>query len=172
MAITTEIFRSYWAPRDVMRRLLAAGQREDRAIAYLMGACALIFVAQWPRLQREAMLDPDGPPLEALISAALFGWIFIVPLFAYGVAALSHIIAGLLGGRGAWWGARIALFWSLLAISPLMLLNGLVEGFIGEGLQLQVTWLLTTLAFFWIWGISLVEAERSPSSGSGAEREA
>lgn len=162
MAISTEIFRTYRAPRDVMRRLLAAGQREDRAIAYLMGACVIIFVAQWPRLQREAMLNPEGPPLEAQISGALMGWVFIAPLMFYGIAALSHIIAKLFGGRGTWWGARMALFWTLLVISPLMLLNGLIAGFIGPGLQLNVTGWLTILAFCAIWGISLVESERSP----------
>jgi len=165
MAITTEIFRTYLAPRTAIRRLLAAGQREDRAIAYLMAACVIIFVAQWPRLQREAMLNPEGPPLEALISGTLLAWVFLMPLLAYGIAALSHLLARLLGGRGTWWGARTALFWSMLVISPLMLLTGLVAGFVGEGLQLAITEGVTMLAFCWIWGISLFEAERAPGSG-------
>ena len=162
MAISAEILRTYRAPREVMRRLLAAGQREDRAIAYLMAACAIIFVAQWPRLRRAAMENPEGPPFEAQMSGALLGWIFIAPLLFYGIAALSHLVARLFGGQGTWWGARIALFWTLLAVSPLMLLNGLVAGFVGEGMQLNITGALTVLAFCTIWGISLVEAERAP----------
>lgn len=164
MAITTEIFRTYRAPRATMRRLLEGGQREDRAIAYLMAACVVTFVGQWPRLQREATLNPEGPPLEALISGALMGWVFVVPLMAYGVAAVSHLLARLFGGQGTWWGARVALFWSMLAISPMMLLTGLVAGFVGEGPQLGVTGLATVLAFCAIWVISLVEAERAPRS--------
>lgn len=165
MAITTEILRTYRAPREVMRNLLADGPREDRAIAYLMGACFVIFVAQWPRLQREALANPEGPPLDALLAAALFGWLFLAPLIFYGLAALSHVVARLLGGQGTWWRSRMALFWTLLAISPLMLLNGLVAGFVGEGLELQITGGVTLLAFAAIWGISLSEAEKSPKAG-------
>lgn len=164
MAITTEILRTYRAPRLVIRRLLAEGPREDRAIAYLTGACLVIFIGQWPRLQREALANPEGPPLDALIAAALFGWLFVAPLIFYGIAAVSHLIARAFGGRGSWWGARIALFWTLLAVSPLMLLNGLVAGFVGDGLELQITGGVTLLAFALIWGISLAEAEKGPAA--------
>jgi hypothetical protein len=49
------------------------GRREDRALAMLIAACLVIFVAQWPRLSREAYLAPDGgPPLEAVHGDHLF----------------------------------------------------------------------------------------------------
>lgn len=166
MALTTEIVRTYRSPRTVIRRLLAGGQREDRAIAWVMGACLIIFVGQWPRLQREALMDPEGAPLDARIGAALFAWLFLAPLILYGLAALSHIVARLVGGRGTWWGARAALFWSLLATSPLFLLQGLVAGFLGEGPELTIASAATTLAFFWIWGVSLREAERPQQGGA------
>lgn len=160
MALTRDIARSYRAPRAVMRRLLDAGQREDRAIAFLMGACFVIFVAQWPRLRRDAMLTPDAPPFDAQVGGALFAWLFLAPLMFYGIAALSHIVARLLGGRGSWYGARLALFWTLLAVSPLMLLQGMVAGLLGPGVELQITGAGVALAFVAIWGISLAEAER------------
>ena len=160
MAITRDIARSYRAPRAVMRRLLDAGQREDRAIAYLMGACFVIFIGQWPRLRREAVLNPDGPPFDAQVGGALFAWLFLAPLMFYGIAALSHLAARLLGGRGTWFGARLALFWTLLAVSPLLLLYGMVAGLVGEGIELQITGAGVALAFALIWGISLSEAER------------
>ena len=47
--------------------------------------------------------------------------------FLYLVAGLSHLIARLVGGRGDWYRARMALFWSLLASTPLILLNDLIE---------------------------------------------
>src|SRR6056297_2821412 len=122
-----------------MRRQLDGERREERALVYLLGACLVIFMAQWPRLQREAVLNPDAPPLDAQIGGALFAWMFLMPLVFYLVAALSHIVARLLGGRGTWYRARLALFWTLLAVSPLMMLYGLVAGLVGEGPELQVT---------------------------------
>jgi hypothetical protein len=160
LALSTEIVRTYRSPRVVIRRLLDAGPREDRAIAWLMGACLIIFVGQWPRLQRTATLDPEAPPLDAQIAGALFGWLFVMPLVFYGIAALSHLVARAFGGRGTWWGARVALFWTLLATAPLMLLQGLVAGLIGPGVELQIVGAATALAFLAIWGVSLREAER------------
>jgi hypothetical protein len=160
LAISTEIVRTYRSPRAVIRSLLDAGPREDRGIAWVMGACLIIFIGQWPRLQREAMLDPEGAPLDARIGAALFAWLFIAPLLLYGIAALSHIVARLFGGKGTWWGARAALFWTLLATSPLFLLQGMAAGFFGEGPELTIASSVTALAFLSIWGISLREAER------------
>ena len=116
--------------REVLRRKLAGGAREDRALATLFGACLLIFVAQWPGLSRAAHLEPEIP-LDARLGGALMAWLFIAPLAAYVIAAVSHAVARLLGGRGSWFGARLALFWALLAASPLWLLNGLVAGLIG-----------------------------------------
>ena len=163
MAVSSDILRTYHAPRRVVREKLANGEREDRALATLIGACVLIFVAQWPLLSRQAYLDPSVP-LDARMGGALMGWLFIVPLAAYVIAAASHLLARLLGGRGTWFGARLALFWALLAASPLWLLNGLVAGFIGPGAALNLVGLLAVAAFLLFWGAGLWEAER----GEGA----
>lgn len=159
MSVSSDILRSYRSPREVIRRKLAGGPREDRALATLMGACALIFVAQWPDLSRQAHLDPEVP-LDARMGAALLAWLFIAPLAAYVIAAASHVIARLLGGRGTWFGARLALFWALLAASPLWLLNGLVAGFVGPGPALSLVGLAAIAAFGVFWGAGLWEAER------------
>lgn len=164
MAVTTEILRTYRAPRAVLRGLLALGQREDRAVAYLLAACGLIFIGQLPRLSREAFLDPEGPSFEARTMGALFAWLIVAPLLAYALAALSHLVARLLGGRGTWYGARLALFWSLLAVAPLMLLHGLVAGFIGPGVELSLVGGAVALAFCALWVISLGEAEQPEPS--------
>lgn len=160
MAITTEILRSYRAPRAVMRSILEAGPREDRAIAWLMSACAILFVAQWPRLAREAHLGDT--PLDALVGGAFLALLFLLPLLLYGIAALSHLIARLLGGRGTFYGTRAALFWTLLAVSPLMLLRGLVSGLIGSGPALVASDAIVAAGFFAIWAGTLYEAERHP----------
>lgn len=159
MPVSTDIVRTYRRPRQVIREKLAQGPREDRALATLMGACLLVFVAQWPVLSRAAYLDP-GVPLQARLAGALMAWLFIVPVAAYVLAAASHLAARLAGGRGTWFGARLALFWALLAASPLWLLNGLVGGFIGPGPALTLVGLVAVGAFVLFWGAGLYEAER------------
>jgi hypothetical protein len=158
MPVTTDIVRTYRAPREVLRGKLAGGPREDRALATLLGACVLIFVAQWPVAAREAWIDP-AVPLDARLGGALLAWVFIVPLASYVIAAATHVLARLFGGRGTWFGARLALFWALLAASPLWLLNGLVAGLVGPGPALSLTGLAAFAAFLVFWGAGLWEAE-------------
>ena len=164
MAVTTDIMRTWRGPRAVMRDHLAMGPREDRAVAYLMAACILIFVAQWPRLSRQAAgfdaapgTDPRG--LLELMTYELFAWLMIWPLALYGLAALSHLAAKVFGGKGTFYAARLALFWSLLATTPALLLYGLVAGFLGPGPQTQVVGAIWVAAFLYIWIQSLREAE-------------
>lgn len=163
MAVTGDIAAMYRRPRAVVRRLLAMGEREDRALIWLIVACGLIFVAQWPRLSREAHLNPDVP-LQALLGGALMGWLFLAPLILYAVAAASRIVAGLIGGQGTWYTARLALFWSLLAAVPLWLLTGMVAGFIGPGPALRLTGGVALGVFLLFWGLSLVETEKADRS--------
>lgn len=161
MPVTTDITATYRGPGRVMRRLLDMGQREDRALAFLMSFCVVVFFAQLPRLSREAHLT--GQELNMLLGGTLMAWIIIAPLLLYCIAALSHVIARVLGGKGGWYGARLALFWSLLASTPLLLLHGLVAGFIGPGPGLQAIGFLWLVVFGWFWFSSLRQAERPPS---------
>ncbi|NUB43816.1 YIP1 family protein [Fertoebacter nigrum] len=158
MPVTADILESYRRPRAVIARKLAAGLREDRALATLMGACGLIFVAQWPGLARAAHLEPSVP-LDARIGGALMGVIFLLPPLCYLVAAGSHLVARALGGKGSFFGARLALFQALLAVTPLMLLQGLVGGFIGPGPAFLAIGLVVLAAFGWIWVQMLIGAE-------------
>lgn len=159
MPVTLDILRAWRDPRGVLRDRLAAAPREDRAFAVLMGACFLIFVAQWPGLRREAFLNPDVP-FEARLGGAMMGVLFLLPLILYALATLSHLVARLFGGKGSWYGARLALFWALLAVTPLMLLQGLVAGFLGQGVQAGVVGAAVGIGFVYLWVNMLVEAER------------
>lgn len=158
MAVTRNITATYRNPGKVLRGLLALGPREDRALAYLMAGCLIVFIAQMPRLAREAHIN--GEELNMLMGASLMAWVFIAPLMLYCLAGLSHLVARLFRGQGSHYGARLALFWALLASSPLMLLNGLVAGFIGPGLELQSVGLAWFLIFMWFWIGGLIAAER------------
>lgn len=159
MAVTADIGATYKGPGRVMERLLAMGQREDRAIAILMAGCAVMFISQMPALSRRAHLE--GQELNQLLGGALMGWLFIAPLALYLIAALSHLIARAVGGQGSWYGARLALFWALLAAAPLVLLYGLVAGFIGPGIELQLTGAVWCAVFMWFWIAGLIQAERA-----------
>lgn len=159
MPISRDIARSYLRPRAVVAEKLAAGQREDRVLAYLMGACVLLFVAQWPVLARDAHLVVDGPPLDARLGGALMGWLMIAPLFFYAFAGIVHLLARIFRGKGTWYTARLGLFWTLLAIAPLMLLNGLVTGFFGAGPEQSIVGVAVVAGFFWIWINALIVTE-------------
>lgn len=164
MPVTKDIVRTWRRPRVVMRELLAQGKREDRAIAYLMIACFLIFVAQWPRLSRTAAgfdlaAGADVPALDRLMAYEFLAWVMIWPLFLYILAGLTHLVAKLLGGKGDWYGARIALFWSMLSTIPLLLLHGLMAGFVGPGPQTDLVGAVWVAVFGFIWFQSLREAE-------------
>lgn len=157
MPVTTDIVQTYRGPRRVFARLLGMGQREDRALIILMGGCIVAFISRWPALARQAHIE--GVELNMLLGGTLMAWIFIAPLVLYGIAALTHILAKALRGRGDWYGARLALFWALLASSPLMLLNGLVAGFIGPGIEMTLVGALWFVVFMWFWLSCLIEAE-------------
>ena len=158
MGLAVDIITSWRHPRQVMARHMSRDEREDRAFMYLILACVLIYVSRWPGLARLAQTDPSTP-LEMRLGGALFAWIFIVPLALYLIAALSRLISGVFGGRGSWYSARLALFWSLLAATPLWLLNGLVEGYALPELIENGVGAIALAAFAVIWLSSLIEAE-------------
>jgi len=158
MAVTTNISATYRGPGRVMRRLLAMGQREDRALAYVMGGCAVMFIGQWPNLQRVAIETEQD--LHMLLGGALMGWIFIAPLALYALAGITHLLAKIVGGKGTFYGARLALFWSILAASPLFLLVGLVAGLIGPGVELICVTAIWAGCLLWFWVRGLMIAEQ------------
>lgn len=160
MSVTRDIVASYRDPRGVIRRRTAGPPREDRALVTVMLACGLIFVAQWPRLVREATLSGEVP-LEALLGGALLGWLFVAPLVLYALAGLAHLLARLMGGRGRGFDARMALFWALLAATPLWLLQGLTAGFVGPGAALAVVGAVALTVFLVFWGVMMHEVERT-----------
>lgn len=135
MSLSADILRSYRAPRRVLRRHLAAGRREDRALLFLVLACLLIFVAQWPAMSHAAQIDPTVP-LQARIGGAIMGVLFVLPLLSYALAFLIWLVVRLFGPISAY-GARLAFFWAMLAVSPLMLAQAaLLSALGGEAAQL------------------------------------
>lgn len=146
MSISADILRSYRAPRAVVRRQLATGPREDRALVFLILACLLFFVAQWPALSRAAQIDPSVP-FEARVGGALTGVLFVLPLLSYGLASLLWLGLRPLGPITAF-GARLALFWAMLAVSPLVLAHSALTAAVGApGTATRLFGLLVLAAF-------------------------
>ena len=159
MSVTWDILRTYRAPREVIRRRAGGAPSEARALVVLLAGCFLMFVAQLPAVSRAAFEAPDIP-FEARMGGALVGWVFLMPLVLYLIAALSHMVAKLFGGAGSWYGARVALFWALLAATPLWLLAGLLQGFFGRGTEFEIVGALAVVVFLVFWVVGLIEVER------------
>mgnify|MGYP001795058669 CR=1 FL=1 len=156
MPVTTDIVASYRGPRRVMRRILELGTNEGRALAVLMAGCAVFFIADWPKLDRDAPIA--GDERQPILGGSLMGWIFIAPLIFYVFAWLSQLVIRLFGGNATGFSARMALFWAFLAASPLKLFHGLVAGFIGPGPVLNGVGALWLLVFLWFWVSNMREA--------------
>ncbi|OZA01629.1 MAG: hypothetical protein B7Y02_17450 [Rhodobacterales bacterium 17-64-5] len=158
MTVTTDLLASWRSPRQGLRRHLARGVSEPFAFTLLLVFLILTFIGQWPVAAREAYLAGD-PSTAPRILARAFAVLATIPLW-YLLAALSRLVARALGGKGSWYAARIALFWALATVSPLMLLQGLVAGMVGPGPALTLVTTLSGAAFLWLWLTMLHEAER------------
>lgn len=148
MGVVPDIARGWRDPAGLAQAKLGKG--EGAALAALMGACGLLFIAQWPRLAREAHLAPDVP-LEARLGAALLGILFVLPLVFYALAGLSQLVSRAFGLAISGYAARVALFWALLCLSPLLLLHGLAMGFLGQGAAVSLLGLVVLIGFFYLW---------------------
>ena len=158
MSVTTELVSTWKSPRAALRRHLARGVSEPFAFSLLLVFLIMAFIAQWPIAAREAFVA-DEPSAAPRILARAFAVLATIPLW-YGLAALSRIVARAMGGQGSWYGARIALFWALATIGPLMLLQGMVAGMVGAGPGLWLVNAIVGIGFLWLWLTMLHEAER------------
>lgn len=161
MSVTQGIVASWRRPRTVMRGVLARGHTEAFAFSLLVTFLVLAFVAQWPQAARQAHLD--DVPLPPLLLGRALGLLVFIPL-AYALAALGHLAARVFGGQGGWLGARLALFWALVATSPLVLLVGLTVGMLGDGVQAAALGLVVFAAFLFQWINALIAAESRPGA--------
>lgn len=159
MPVTTDMVAMWRRPAAVMRRHLAAGRREDRALAFLMGGCLLVFVAQLPRLSRVAY--QTGAEFAQLASYELLAWMMLWPLAFYGLAALGWVVARATGSQLSAYDGRLALFWAHLAATPAALLYGLLAGFNGftTGTHVVGAAWIAALLTFWIIGLRVAGQE-------------
>lgn len=148
MSLIGDIIISYHRPQVVFARFVANGAREDRALGFLAGGCVISFIAQWPRLVRQSFIE--GQALDMLIGGALYAWIFLAPLMFYILAGLVQFIGYLMGSKRSGAQTRTAIFWAFLATAPLLLVVGVIGGFIGaSGMKTfaEVIWLVSFVWF-------------------------
>ena len=85
-------------------------------------ACGLIFLAQLPRLARESWSDPTVG-LDARLAGAFFAWMVAMPLVLYAIALLVQVVLRLVRWPATGYACRAALFWALLASTPVVVLS-------------------------------------------------
>ncbi len=158
MAVTTDILESWRRPRVVVRRHLSRGVSEPFAFSLLFVFLLITFVSQWPQVARETALEARASVLPGMLGVAL-AVLATLPIW-YGLAALSRLVARALGGKGSWYGARMALFSACVGITPMILLQGLVAGMIGPGPALTSVQVVVGVGLLYMWINMLIEAER------------
>jgi hypothetical protein len=160
MPVSRDIGQMYRRPRSVVRSLFDMGPREDRAIAWLMIGCFLVFLSRLPALQRNAV--QDGSNFQQDTIYAFFALMMIAPLMFYAIAFVLFVATKLIRPAVTAYGARLAVFWGWLASAPLALFYGLLVGF--NGLEHRGTamigalWLIILL---WFWISSLAEVSKA-----------
>ncbi len=156
----SDIVTSWRSPRSVIARHLQHRASESFAFSLLVAFLILAFVALWPNMSRKSFLYPEVPLAQRMLAAGL-ALLASIPLW-YLVAALSRVLAQLLGGKGSYLGARLALFTALLSTAPLMLVQGALNGFLGQGLLPYIAGLVVLGGFLYLWFSMLMEAETRP----------
>ncbi len=167
MSLVSNLVRTYRAPGTVIDGLDRQGLREPQVLFFALLSCGLIFVAQWPGLSRAAALDP-AVTLEQRMGGALFGVMFMLPLLLYALAGLIQLVLRVAVAPIAGLRVRLALFWSLLSVTPLMLLHGGLGGFLGAHPAVNLFGFVVAASFLYILGAGLgTIVRRTRSEGSG-----
>ncbi len=161
MTVFGEIVASYRNPRAAMQRQIDLVKGEERLLIYVVLATLLLVVARFPALLQLANAAAEGEKTPmAIIAGNLTGSLFFGPLLLYALAAISHLVAKGFKGQGGFFGARLALFWALLASAPLALLSTAAYAVAPLPLVGQVGSLLAFLGFGLFWSVNLSLAER------------
>ena len=158
MSLVKDIAAAYTGPRREMAHQLTL-MTEPRILMLGFTACLLIYVSRMPELAAISHIEEDDPAtMRARFATMFVSAVIMAPLFLYLVAALSHLILKFTGGQGTWQEARLALMWSILVSTPLVLISGACKVFAPQPVFLVAS-LLTTVIFFWQWASCLAVVE-------------
>lgn len=121
----------------------------------LLAACLITFLSTLPVSMRESLGSDIS--FESLMVAAFFAWVFIAPLAFYVVALVFW------GGLWVFLSipshqVRAVIFQAFFNTAPILLIFGIVRGYLGTGtpsLMIGAVWAGT---LFWHLGLGLREA--------------
>jgi len=166
MGVLADIAETYIRPARVIRRKAARGVSERQLLAWLMAASLIALLARLPGVTARA---DETQPREALAAAAIIAGLLFAPLFFYALAAISRLGAWLLGGRGSGQGARLALFWALLALQPLVIAAIYLPALLPAGLPAYLVTIPAGLWFLWVWlaGLGALEIDAARRGRQG-----
>lgn len=152
MGVLRNIFASYYSHGAVVATIERDGIREERLVAYLMGASLMTFAARVPLLvDQHAALTGDVPEFTTFAGSNFVASLIFAPLFMYLLAAISHLAFRGFWKNSSWARARLALFWALFALQPLVLFRGLVLYKVGGEDLLALTAYATGALFLYVW---------------------
>jgi hypothetical protein len=170
-SLVDAIWLAWRSPRRAMVAEIESGLSEARALLHLMLACGLLFVASLPDALREARGLPADDPVAAAVAAHLYGYVALLPLAAYALAAVVHLVARGFGARGRFLAARAALFFSALAAAPLALGLALVgvaaEASASPALVAAAGGVGLAALGFWLWIFAACLAETEGFTATG-----
>jgi len=163
--LIAEIIRAWGDLRASMRRQLDRQPGEALLLVYVMLAGVLGVVISVPDAIEQSRNLAEEDALTAVLAGRLFGAIFMAPLVFYGVAALLCFAARRLRVGITYYQMRVAVFWSLLVVTPVLMLVQILKRpaeLIGAGAPLQ----LAGFAVF-CWVLSAMIAEAAPGTRRG-----
>lgn len=125
LGIVPGVGRFYHDPRGSVRAVRAGHPEESTLLAYLMIGLVLILTGRLIQLAQSYPVGSDAFLPQA--GAAVFGQIFIAPLFCYGLAAFGTLVARLFRGAGGWRDGRLGFFWAILVAAPIIVLSDIAS---------------------------------------------
>ena len=150
MSVVINISKTYYKPIQTYSKLFASGASEKENLAYLVGGCFISFIAEWPAQARLAFTNQQ--PVDELMGAILLSNLFLLPLIFYLISMFVYFFAKISRSDILGIEVRLIIFWAYLAATPILLLVGLVEGFLGKNFQYFIisgVWLSVFLAFIY-----------------------
>ena len=162
MSLLADIGQTYVAPAAVIRKLAAKRPPERILLGYLLAACLVALAVRLPRQLSNDTLVGDGK-MAGFVAANLVAGLIFAPLFLYFLAQLSHWGARLMGGGKDSYAGRLALFWSLFALQPVVALIELYDAYAPTGLPVWPVSGGGAIYFMVVWLVSLYTLETDSS---------
>ena len=140
-------------------RQIESGAGEERALGWVMVATVLLIIAQSPSTYRNVLASGvSAEDLPATMVMSVVFTLFLGPLTFYGIAALAHVIARIGGATGPYLNARLALFWALLCVTPLVLIVAVLGNVLNPSFAKPMQYFVL-FGFLFIWADTMTVAE-------------